>query len=166
MAAHRNIKVMRRCLVLLKYISLILFLFLCFFIKIPGVIPNQLSSIVEKDKIEIIDLVKKSVEDTRWMRASTPEELDVILSCYYTTPLVSRLNNSVWEFINKPTDWDYIIKAENIEIISISQNKASVYFDIAELDTLTRNKFSNKAECHLVKTENGWRINHLLINDT
>jgi len=139
---------------------------LCFFIKTPSVISDQSNDTLIKNKKEIIDLIKKSVADTEWMRASTRKELDTILGRYYTALLISKLNNSTWDFINLPTDWDYFIKAENIKIASISENKAIVCFEIIEIDTLTCNKFSNKAKCHLIKTENGWRINQLIIIDS
>jgi hypothetical protein len=148
-----------------KYILVVIFVLSCFFTKTSCVIPEQLNYTLSADEIEIIALVRNSVADTKWMRASTPDELDIILGCYYTAPLVSRINNSTWEFVNKPTDWHYKIKAKNIKINRLFENKAVVYFDLTEYDPLTCNRFFYKAEYHLIKTENGWRINHILITD-
>lgn len=150
---------------MIKYVLIVLVLISCFFIKIPGVISKQLISTLKEDRMEIIDIVKNSIEDTRWMRVSTRQEIDMILSSYYTEPLLTKLINSTCNFISKPTDWDYVIKAENIEILDMSESNATVYVYIVEFDTLTCVKFSSKAKYSLIKTDTGWRINNFLIGD-
>lgn len=150
---------------MIKYVLIVLVLISCFFIKIPGVISKQLISTLKEDRMEIIDIVENSIEDTRWMHVSTRQEIEMILSSYYTEPLLTKLINSTGNFMSKPTDWDYVMKAENIEILDMSGSKATVYVDIVEFDTLTCVKFSSKAKYFLVKTSTGWRINNFLIGD-
>lgn len=140
----------------MKSIILAIVFSLCFFIKLPGGFSTQ--HFIGDNESKIIEVIRGAVEDTRWMNASSRQELDRMLGAYYTGPLLLDSIESAWIFINVPTDWDYVIKAENIRIIEISGDKASACADILERDAVVEVTLMSRAEYHMIKTDNGWKI--------
>jgi|GEM_PF-1681185 len=133
----------------------------CLFTGIPGgfSIPERRS--VEKDEAEIVNVVKGAVEDTAWLHVSSRQEMDRVLNRYYTAPLCRELAETAWNFVSKPTDWDYIIKVENCKITSLSGEQAAVLVDIVEKDDLADSCFPGRFEYTLIKMADGWRINKI-----
>lgn len=140
-----------------KGIILAMIFSFCFFIELPGGFSNS-TNLNKENEIEIIDFIKKAVEDTSWLYVSSRQEMDRVLVAYYTGPLLLELSESTWNFISVPTDWDYVAKAENIKIIEISGNKASACVDILENDSAAGVTLLIKAEYLMIKTEDGWKI--------
>ncbi len=146
------------CHKLFKKIFLAFVLIFCFFIKITGGFSEPVGYTTKEKEAEVISVVKNAVEDTRWIHVSSHEEMNQVLSDYYTGPLLEKLCESAWNFVTTPTDWEYTTKAENSIIIHISENQTVIRLDIVENDMVSGIDFKSRMEYSLVKTGNGWRI--------
>ncbi|MBM7854083.1 protein subunit release factor A [Desulfohalotomaculum tongense] len=107
---------------------------------------------------EITKVVKGAVECTEWMRANTEQEVNSILSRYYTGKALEENTKSVWEFVKLPTDWHSITTAEDCEIIYQDKNMAVVKARLTDTDELDKDTQKGTALFFLTATEDGWRI--------
>lgn len=143
---------------LFRFLLIAIALLFCFIAQVPYGFSDSTKDWTKESEVEIAAVVTGAVEDTRWLYVSSRQEMDHVLGAYYTGQLLEELSESAWNFISVPTDWQYVIRAENCKINLISRDKASACVDILESDEIAGVTFSSRAEYLLAKTKNGWKI--------
>lgn len=130
-----------------------------FFIQANTVYPGSINPAIRNRDEEVFAVVKGAVEDTGWIFAGSPGEMERHLSNYYTGDLLSELSKAAWDFKSLPTDWDYEIEAADILVLQLTQERAAVRVYFIEKEIFSGMTFVNIIDYYLVITEKGWRIN-------
>lgn len=141
---------------LFKRLLTAIIFFLSFLTQMPGGFSNSIDVLAENE-VAIKNVVKGAIEDTRWMNASSRQEMNRILGAYYTGPLLAELSESAWNFTRLCTDWEYTTRADNCQIISLLESSARISVDILETEATSGTTYVRRAEYSLLKTENGWK---------
>lgn len=102
--------------------------------------------------------IKGGVEDTSWWNAKSKDEVELILSRYYTGSLLNEVVKSSWDFIRKPTDWYWQVSLDSIEIKWQYDNLAGVSAILEDNNLITGDSEKGDAQFVLEKTKEGWRI--------
>ncbi|MFX4260703.1 hypothetical protein ACOBQJ_00740 [Pelotomaculum propionicicum] len=124
-----------------------------------GAEPVQPNTPVKEDiEFEIAKVVKGAVEDTSWLHASSRQEMESLLTAYYTGDLLNELGDSGWRFVSRPNDWEYITSAGRIDVVVISHQEGAACAEILEKDELSGMVYSSTVRYFLIKTGGGWRI--------
>lgn len=114
-------------------------------------------SLSDGEKEEILSVVRGGVEDNSWWRAKNRQELEEILSRYYTEPLLHNVSGECWKFIRRPTDWydkAYLKEAR----LFLFEGSVFVEAELELADLNSGRTEKGEAEYLLKKTKNGWRI--------
>lgn len=119
----------------------------------------------KEDTEEIKEIVRGATENTDWMQTKDKEELHKIMNRYFTGELLEELTEQTWQFINMHTDWYGTANVEKITFNSIDENMVRVLAYIKESDVVSKTSNTITGEFVLVKTDNGWRIEHMTIKE-
>lgn len=111
----------------------------------------------EKEKEEIFAVVKGGVEDNNWWKASNYQQLEDLLSRYYTGYFLKRITSDCWSFISRPTDWYWQPFLKEIKI-SPAEDIVLVEADLELKDLNNGQVEKGRAVFLLKKTLRGWRI--------
>lgn len=107
---------------------------------------------------EILPVIKGAVEDDTWLLADDKNEVNRILSKYYSGSLLDKLTEDVWSFIKEPTDWysKASVKTANIEYYDERRAVVQALIDVE--DVLTEGRQQGSAVFTLEKDNTGWRV--------
>lgn len=143
---------------LFKNVLLILIFLSCFFNEMSGSTTFIIDHSPQEGEAEITGVVRGAVKDTRWLEAASRQEVQQLLSTYYSGQFLSDLSDSAWNFISVPTDWDYETQAGQCTVLSQSEDQASIQVEILETNVLSGVVYVHWAEYRLIKENGAWKI--------
>lgn len=124
-----------------------------------GTEPARLSLACREDiSLEVVKVVKGAVEDTSWLHASSRQEMEYLLTAYYTGSLLDELSDSGWRFVSRQNSWEYVTSTGRLDFEVISEQECTVCVEVLEEDEITGLVYSSIFRYNLIKKSGGWRI--------